>query len=72
MIKINPPLIKQNLTVAGNDRSVFLSVFMKKASGDFGRKLVEAFVSGNEEDFKKSWDEVTNTMLRSMRSRKKK
>lgn len=45
-----------------NDRALFLSPFMKKVSGEFGKKLVNAFVSGDKAEFEKLWGEVTQTM----------
>lgn len=46
-----------------NDRSNFLSPFMKKVSGDFGNSIIEAFTKGDKEKFTELWDQVTKTML---------
>ena len=53
-----------------NDRSKFLSAFMREISGDFGKEIIDDFVNGRTEDLMTKWAEVGQKMKKKSYSQK--
>lgn len=53
-----------------NDRSKFLSAFMREISGDFGKEIIDDFVNGRTNELMEKWNEVGEKIKKKSYSQK--